>query len=123
MERGGTGFQTIVDCYKDAPENKQSVVSSYPGFLSLKLYDLLFNDYSIDTKTKDNENQDNYEEAIIQLLKSGPKPITQLQSITHYKSRSTFLSKVIKPLIDKNIIRREGNPKSPHSVFILNDKK
>lgn len=52
MGRGGTGFQTIVDCYRNAPENKQPVVSSYPGFLSLKLYDLLFNAESKKCKTR-----------------------------------------------------------------------
>lgn len=72
---------------------------------------------------QDDKYQNNYEEAIIQLLKNGPESINQLQSITHYKSRSTFLSKVIKPLIDKDVIKREGNPKSPYSVFVLNDNK
>lgn len=119
MERGGTGFQTIVECYKDAPENKQPVVSAYPGFLSLRFYDLLFNEELKENDNESIEDKNNYEEVIIQLLKSGPKPINELQSATPYKSRSTFLSRVIKPLIDKNIIKREGNPKSPYSVFIL----
>lgn len=121
MERGGTGFQTIVDCYKDAPENKQPVVSAYPGFLSLKLYDLLFNDTLKEYREENTETAGDYEKVIINLLKSGPKQTGQLQSATPFKSRSAFLKKVINPLIDKNIIRREGNPRSPYSVFILVD--
>lgn len=123
MERGGTGFQTIVECYKKAPENKQPVVSAYPGFLSLKLYDLLYNEEVKELDVDNITDLKNYEEVIIHLLKSGPKQINELQGVTPYKSRSTFLSRVINPLIEKNIIKREGNPKSPYSVFILVDDK
>ncbi|HOT71029.1 MAG TPA: ATP-binding protein, partial [Clostridia bacterium] len=36
MERGGTGFQAIVDGYKDSSQDKQPCVLIYPGFLNLR---------------------------------------------------------------------------------------
>lgn len=44
MERGGTGFQTMIEAYKSSPEEIQPVVSIYPGFLNLKLFDRLYRD-------------------------------------------------------------------------------
>ena len=32
MERGGTGFQTMIESYKFSPDEIQPVVSIYPGF-------------------------------------------------------------------------------------------
>lgn len=117
MERGGTGFQEIVDCYMYAPNSKQPVVSAYPGFLSLKLYDLLYN-----------EEQEEYSdftvnmgdrETVIQMLRSGPKAVRELQSFTSFKSRSSFLSNVINPMINEGVIKRQGNLRSPNSKVVL----
>ena len=44
MERGGTGFQTIMEAYEDCDETMQPVVSIYPGFLNLCLRDKLYDD-------------------------------------------------------------------------------
>jgi len=35
MERGGTGFQTMVESYRDCEVEKQPGVLIYPGFLDL----------------------------------------------------------------------------------------
>ena len=40
MERGGTGFLTMMEAYKAFSEQLQPVISIYPGFLNLKLYDV-----------------------------------------------------------------------------------
>lgn len=105
MERGGTGFQTIVEAYSEADETKQPGVLIYPGFLNLRLFDLLYsNDMSDDALTD--------EEKVIDLLRTGPCGVKELQAVTHYKSRSRFLAEILNPLIDKGIIYRDGNPKS-----------
>ena len=44
MERGGTGFQTMIESYEDCDETMQPVVSIYPGFLNLCLHDKLYAD-------------------------------------------------------------------------------
>lgn len=35
MERGGTGFQTMVESYRDCEVEKQPGILIYPGFLDL----------------------------------------------------------------------------------------
>lgn len=122
MERGGTGFQTMVNCYRDADNDKQPVVMAYPGFLDLRLYDLLYVDsqiYTYESYAFHVKEEGSDQERILQLLHSGPKNIKQLQASTTYKSRSRFLSEVINPLINNNKITRIGNIKSPKSYFVL----
>lgn len=109
MERGGTGFQTMIQSYTGCASHLQPVVSIYPGFLNLRLFDRLYEDIS---ELDDEELSDT--EKIIALLKTGgPKLVKELQAVTHYKSRSRFLEEIINPLIDSNVIYRDGNVKSP----------
>jgi len=112
MERGGTGFQTMIDSYADADEEKQPCVMIYPGFLDLRLFDKLHEDTQSYYEFPDDE-------IVMKLLESGPKGIKDLQSGTKHKSRSRFLSEIINPLIQSGKIYREGNIKSPSAVFRL----
>ncbi len=117
MERGGTGFQTMIESYIDSDEHLQPVVSIYPGFLNLRLYDRLYEenktevDYSSLTKV---------ENLIVDKLRTeGPKSVKELQASTKYKSRSQFLAEVLNPLFEADIIYRDGNPKSPTALIKL----
>ena len=112
MERGGTGFQTMIDSYKDCPSEKQPCVMIYPGFLDLRLYDKLFNNSVIDLELSDSEK-------VIELLKEGQKGIKELQDVTKYGSRSRFLQEVINPLIEAKKIVRIGNERSRTATFKL----
>lgn len=112
MERGGTGFQTMIDSYKDSPSEKQPCVMIYPGFLDLRLYDKLFNNSVIDLELSDSEK-------VIELLKNGQKGIKELQEATKYGSRSHFLEEVINPLIEAKKIVRIGSERSRTSTFKL----
>ena len=114
MERGGTGFQTMIEAYKDCPLSIQPVVSIYPGFLNLKLYDKLANEDSIEL---DLEEMTNPEKAFAILKMQGPKSVKELQEIMKYKNRSQFLKEVINPLIESEKIYRDGKPKSPTSLM------
>ncbi|MCR4929650.1 MAG: putative DNA binding domain-containing protein [Lachnospiraceae bacterium] len=114
MERGGTGFQTMIESYEDCEEKKQPVVSIYPGFLNLCLHDKLYddNDQALEMVSMSDS------EKILELLKvEGPKPVKELQEVTSYKSRSQFLKEVINPLLEAGIVIRDGNNKSPKSVI------
>ena len=116
MERGGTGFQTMIESYEDCDETMQPVVSIYPGFLNLCLHDKLYedNDQSLETMSMSDS------ERIVELIRSeGPKPIKELQEVTSYRSRSQFLTEVINPLLEAGIVIRDGNIKSPKSVIRL----
>lgn len=110
MERGGTGFQTIIESYKDAGEAKQPGVLIYPGFLDLRLFDLLYNSQMVDDELSDKEK-------VLELLRTGPCAVKELQAVTHYKSRSIFLKEVLNPLINDGVIYRDGNPRSTKSLI------
>ena len=112
MERGGTGFQTMIESYKDSTEEKQPCVMIYPGFLDLRLFDKLYQAEETFVELSDTEK-------IIKLLKESPRSAKELQAVTSYKSRSRFLEEIINPLIEEGKIVREGSPKSPTAVFRL----
>ena len=112
MERGGTGFQTMLESYKESPLDKQPCVMIYAGFLNLRLFDTLYQGEEAIVEQTDAEK-------IIQLLKESPRTIKELQAMTAYKSRSRFLEEVINPMIKAGEIYRDGSPKSPRSLFRL----
>ena len=112
MERGGTGFQTMLESYKESPLDKQPCVMIYAGFLNLRLFDTLYHGEEAIVEQTDAEK-------IIQLLKESPRTIKELQAMTAYKSRSRFLEEVINPMIKAGEIYRDGSPKSPRSLFRL----
>jgi len=116
MERGGTGFQTMIEGYRYCDVNMQPVVSIYPGFLNLKLYDML---YEMDTSEIAYDGLTNEEKVIAILKMEGPKPVKELQEAFEYKSRSQFLNEIINPLIDAGKIYRDGNIKSPRALIKL----
>ena len=118
MERGGTGFQTIMDSYKGIVESKKPVVMIYNGYLLLRLFDLKYEEIkeessiaSIDLSIE--------EEKVIELLKDGPKGIKELQNNSKYKSRPHFIEYVINPLVKRGFIGKIGNDKSPLAVYVL----
>ena len=112
MERGGTGFQTMIEAYKKSPEKIQPVISIYPGFLNLRLYDMLDSEEVIEL---DLEGLSNAEKVISILNMEGSKSVKELQERINYRSRSQFLKDVINPLIESGDIYRDGKPKSPTS--------
>lgn len=112
MERGGTGFQAMVNSYKGYGDDKQPGVLIYPGFLNLRLFDLLFHEELYSEELTDSEK-------VLELLKESPKSVKDLQAVTRFKSRSSFLSEVLNPLIEKGLVYREGSAKSPTAVIKL----
>ena len=118
MERGGTGFQTIVESYRECGEEKQPGVLIFPGFLDLRLFDKL---YQTDIEVEMNDISDN--EKVLELLKLGDKSVKELQETLGYKNRGEFLKVVINPLIKDGEIYRNGSAKSPTSKICLSDKK
>lgn len=114
MERGGTGFQTMIEAYRSSPEDIQPVVSIYPGFLNLRLFDRLYRGESIEL---DFEGLTNAEKVIAILKMEGPKPVKELQEIMKYRSRSQFLKEVINPMMESDDIYRDGKAKSPTSLI------
>lgn len=114
MERGGTGFQTMIEAYRTSPENMQPVISIYPGFLNLRLFDRLYSGEAIEV---DFEGLTNAEKVIKILRLEGPKSVKELQELIGYHSRNYFLKEIINPLMESGDIYRDGKPKSPNSVI------
>lgn len=114
MERGGTGFQTMIESYKNSPDDIQPVVSIYPGFLNLRLFDRLYSDEII---AVDLDGLTDAEKIIAILRMEGPKPVKELQVAMNYRSRSQFLKQVLNPMIESGEIYRDGKPKSPTSLI------
>lgn len=114
MERGGTGFQTMADSYKEYSADKQPGVLIYPGFLDLRLSDLL---YEYDKEIEMEDLSDG--EKVLEILKLGPRSVSDLQSALSYNSRSAFLTDVINPLIEDGKIYRDGSKKSTKTLIHL----
>ena len=114
MERGGTGFQTMIESYKSSPVEIQPVVSIYPGFLNLRLFDMLYKDEDIELDFGGLTNKEKVK-AILKM--EGPKSVKELQASLNYRSRSRFLNEVINPLMESEEIYRDGKPKSPTALI------
>ena len=114
MERGGTGFQTMIEAYKRSPKELQPVVSIHPGFLNLRLFDRLYRDEAVEIALDDLTDA---EKVIAILRMEGPKSVKNLQDVMDYHSRSKFLKDVINPLIETGYIYRDGKAKSPTALI------
>ena len=116
MERGGTGFQTMIKSYEECEEHLQPVVMIYPGFLDLRLFDKMYKGNNNEFEITDITDR----EKVIEILRTqGPKSVRELQELLYYKNRSHFLKEVINPLIDSDKIYRDGNVKSPTALIKL----
>jgi predicted transcriptional regulator len=57
-------------------------------------------------------------EKVIAILRmEGPKPVKEIQEKLAYRSRSQFLKEVLNPLMESEIIYRDGKPKSPTALI------
>lgn len=112
MERGGTGFQMMIESYSGSPEDRQPVVLIYPGFLDLRLFDRLYEAPPV-------YEDMSVSERVVGYLSEGPRSVKELQAITPYKSRSRFLDEVLDPLLESDVVYRDGKPKSPTSLIRL----
>ncbi len=119
MERGGTGFLTMLESYKGYSDHLQPVVSIYPGFLNLKLFDVLYENEEITRIVTYSTKQ---EDVLLLLKENGPMKVKDLQSEFSYTNRTRFLNDIINPLIDFGEIYRDGSIKSPTAMIKLKQK-
>ena len=74
------------------------------------LYDLLFD-------APDVEN-DAYEASIVDFCKDVARSREEIQEHVGIQSRAYFTSKILKPLLDKGVIKRTAPAKSPNVKYI-----
>ncbi len=116
MERGGTGFQTMMESYRGCADYLQPGVLIYPGFLDLRLFDRIYEEGVIPEVIDELSDR----QRVLEVLRiEGPKPVKDLQAVTSYRSRSQFLAEILTPLIDEGIVYRDGNIKSPKALIKL----
>ena len=118
MERGGTGFQTMINSYRDSDDHLQPVISIYPGFLDLRLFDRLYEPMA---QAWDREQMTDTEKIVQFLREEGPGSAKELQAHVGYSQRNRFLKEVINPMIRSGIIYRDGNNKSPTARICLRE--
>ena len=118
MERGGTGFQTMINSYRDSDDHLQPVISIYPGFLDLRLFDRLYEPMA---QAWDREQMTDTEKIVQFLREEGPGSVKELQAHVGYSQRNRFLKEVINPMIRSGIIYRDGNNKSPTARICLRE--
>ena len=109
----------MIEAYRTSPDEIQPVVSIYPGFLNLRLFDRLYRDEAIEL---DFEGLTDAEKIMAILKMEGPKPVKELQTFLNYRSRSQFLNEVINPLMESGKIYRDGKPKSPTALIKIKRK-
>lgn len=120
MERGGTGFETIAYAYKEAGVEKQPIVMSYPGFLIVRLYDVLYLNESEESFVNDAQGENRDERTIVlNRLSKGRATIKELHGMSSYKSRYYFIERVIKPLVEEGVIERVGKERSNSAYYQL----
>lgn len=120
MEHGGTGFLTMMESYKGYSMELQPVVSIYPGFLKLTLFDLLYEEEEIAKEITYSTKQ---EDTLLFLKENGPMKVKDLQTELSYTNRTRFLNDIINPLIDSGVIYRDGSTKSPKAMIKLAQKR
>lgn len=116
MERNGSGFKTIFDCYTEVDDKKQPVVLTYLGFFIIRLFDLLYDEKKI-ISNKALHSIDDEKQRVINLLMNNDLGIKELQNGSIYKSRTRFNQCVIKSLLNEELIERVGNIKSKNAYF------
>lgn len=119
MERSGSGFKTIYDSYENATEDKKPVVLSYPGFLIIRLFDLLLTKKIEAVDFDALTSVDKEKQRVINLLERENLGIKEILNGSTFKSRRYFIVHVINPLIADGTIERVGNLKSRNAFFRL----
>ncbi|MEE8816457.1 MAG: ATP-binding protein [Lachnospiraceae bacterium] len=120
MERGGTGFQTMMESYRDSLEDMQPVVSIYPGFLNLRLFDRLYTEEQTVTELYEGTAAD---KVLATLRKEGPQLMKDLQMAAGYQNRARFLKEVINPMLQSGVIYRDGKANSPTARIRLTEDR
>lgn len=108
----------MIDSYRNSDDHLQPVVSIYPGFLDLRLFDRLYEPIA---QAWDREQMPDTEKVIQFLREEGPKSVKELQAHVGYSQRNRFLKEIINPMIQSGIIYRDGNIKSPTARICLRE--
>ena len=115
MERSGSGLKKIYDAYKMLKFKEPSLNDQHDYFL-ITLYDTLGEkDDSVVINGK-------YDEAILTFCNGVARSREEIQTHIGYKSRSHFMSDVLKPLLEAGTLKLTAKRKSKNAKYIATIK-
>ena len=109
MEQSASGFKKVARIYEEYPE-KTPFLENSPDTFTVVLYDLLFDAPDVES--------DAYEASIVDFCKGVARSREEIQEHVGIQSRAYFTSKILKPLLDKGVIKRTAPAKSPNVKYI-----
>lgn len=115
MERNGSGLKKIYNVYKKL-KFKEPQLNDQHDYSLITLYDMLGeknNSVIINGK---------YDEAILVFCNGVAHSREEIQAHIGYKSRSHFMSNVLKPLLESGALKTTANSKSKHIKYIATSK-
>ena len=116
MEQSASGFKKIAKIYERFP-NKVPYLENHQDNFVVVLYDLLFE--------KDSEIPDDnkYESEIVSFCTGFSRSREEIQRHLGIQSRSYLNMKILKPMLEKGLIRRTAPAKSPNVKYITCSQK
>lgn len=115
MERSGSGLRKIYNVYKKL-KFKEPDLNDQHDFFLITLYDML------GEKNNSVILNGKYDEAILTFCNGVAHSREEIQTHIGYKSRSHFMSNVLKPLLEAGTLKTTTNSKSKHTKYIATIK-
>lgn len=119
MEQGGTGFKKISEAYSKLPVKQPEVESTSATFI-ITMYDVLYDGLP---NVESTIISSKYDEDILNFCYNDARSREEIQNHIGYKSRTSFSSKIIKPLVDNKLLIPLAPARSNKQKFITNKEK
>ncbi len=130
MEASGSGFEKIVECYKDYSKEYQPQVYSDPAQFIITLYDTTYdmkknNEEEIEFEFKSPRSGNRiYDRKILAFCLEEPKSRMEIQEYLGLKNRKSFVSSILNPLLDLELlIPTSSSPYASNQKYYTNKSK
>lgn len=111
MEQSASGFKKVARIYEPFPK-KTPFLDNEPDYFSVTLYDLLF-----DSKN-DGNIAGKYDAAVLSFCKDKARSREEIQDYLGIQSRSYLTQKILKPLLEKKLLKRTAPAKSKNTKYV-----
>ena len=119
MQRNGSGFRKIHSLYLDYSNEYSPSIHSNRDSFRITLMDLTYSESAtIPNREESRGGLSELQEAVLSFCSEAPKTTAEIQSITPYRSRASFRTYVLNPLLERNLLKRIGNAQSPNVRYI-----
>ena len=111
MEQSASGLKKVADIYKNFPD-KTPVLNNEKDYFCVTLYNLLF-DYNNDSIVANK-----HEIEVISFCKGVARSREEIQNHLGIQSRTYLTTNILKPLVDKGLLKRTAPAKSPNVKYV-----